>query len=225
MINYHSLFFSLGAVLAGWIYWRLSRPLAGWREDLPIWDVFWIFLGGLLGARLLWAFTSPPQFWWQYFTFWEVGLVSFGGIISGTVVAWWRLRFRPRPDEWALALLPGVLIGWAVGRVGNFLIRDAYGVAWPDAPSWLYGRVPIQLLEALLCLLLAGVVYHQRLRWQRSKWSLIMLAGVIYFAGRLLIDQWRDLPTAMVGINSSQAVAGLLLLCATLGLWLTKKQP
>jgi prolipoprotein diacylglyceryl transferase len=59
---------------------------------------------------------------------WDGGLGIWGGIALGTAVGLWRLRragVSPRPFMDAAA--PALLVGQAVGRIGNYFNQELFG--------------------------------------------------------------------------------------------------
>lgn len=86
---------------------------------------FYLLIAGLGGARLLYIFTRwetdyrPDPM--RIFMFWQGGLVWYGGLIGATLISWWFIRkhkiaFLPYGD----AIVPGVSLAHAVGRLGCF---------------------------------------------------------------------------------------------------------
>ena len=89
---------------------------------------------GIVGARLYYVLTSLKDFptLWDAFKIWEGGLAIYGGIIGGFLGVFLVCR---RKKKNLLAVLdciaPGVMIGQLVGRWGNFVNAEAYGVIGP----------------------------------------------------------------------------------------------
>lgn len=207
-LNFHSLLFSAGALAALFIYqWRARDERAA--ADAAV-DLLLVFLAGLIGARLAWAIWFGAASGLDYIAFWRVGLISWGGVITGSGMAWWRLRTHSdRVKIWS-DLLTAVLIGWTIGRLGNFLVGDAYGVELASGAA----RVPIQIFEGVLTLGLA--IWLGR---QAPRVANLWVIAAVYGAGRIVIDRWRDLPAVIWSLNGSQLAALVLAVCATIVLW------
>jgi prolipoprotein diacylglyceryltransferase len=219
IINFHSALFALGALASLWLYrWLVKDERSAASASV---DLLLVFLGGLLGARFLWAIWQGGQPLGSYFAFWDVGLISWGGILVGALLAWGRLARHPDKQKLWAALLVAILVGWTIGRLGNFLQGDAYGVLLAGAPDWWYGRVPIQLLEAGVTLVLAVWLGCRRRgpTAGRDLWWVALWYGL----ARILIDEWRDLPAVWLELNGSQLAALALVVCAIIGLWRHKK--
>ncbi len=83
-------------------------------------------IGGIIGAKLY--YTALYGDWSLLLS--RSGLVWYGGLIGGTVAVLWTARKRGLPilpvaDVGMLA----VALGYAVGRIGCFLVGDDYGIA------------------------------------------------------------------------------------------------
>ncbi|MDX1382536.1 MAG: prolipoprotein diacylglyceryl transferase [Thermoanaerobaculia bacterium] len=82
-------------------------------------------LGGVIGGKIYYSILyGDPMLLLA-----RSGLVYYGGFLLGTAAVWWTARRRGMP-LWrtADAVLPSVAIGYALGRVGCFLVGDDYGV-------------------------------------------------------------------------------------------------
>lgn len=219
--TYHGVFFALGAIVSATSlgYWqRRFRVSSPWSsvEQLTL-----LFFTGLVGAKLAYGIFILSNSWSDYLAFWQVGLVSWGGLATGAGAAylmnrhWGQLRLRLN------LLVLSVIPGWMLGRVGNLLEHDAYGIVdhhW----SWFYYRVPVALFEiiGLLFIWLVALTIVRRTAFAKY----LVHAVLISYSGiRLIIDGWRELPVVAWGLNASQLVALGVMFCAIITLW--KIQP
>ena len=155
--------------------------------------------GGLVGGHLAHLFfyhqeeLAEPL---RILKVWE-GLSSMGGLAGAilTAAVWFRrrgLRFAPFADAYALGLAPG----WGIARLGCFSVHDHPGIR---SDFWLAVAFPggarhdLGLYEAILLFALAALLYTLR-RQGRLKGLLLPLLGVIYGAGRFLLDFLRAQP-------------------------------
>lgn len=111
------------------------------------WDgVVWVAGLGIIGARLYHVFSSPNDgsgSGWAYysrnlfqiFAIWNGGLGIFGGLLGGAVGVLIVAR-RYRVDLRALcdSIAPGLALGQAIGRWGNYFNQELYG--GPTGVSW-----------------------------------------------------------------------------------------
>jgi phosphatidylglycerol:prolipoprotein diacylglycerol transferase len=196
---------ALAFLSAGWI---LSLELKRKGEDPETaWDVVWYAaLGGILGAKIYYLFLYWPETVadpWRAVTS-RAGLVWYGGFILGALLIWMRLRARKLPVlRFGDAIAPALALGYAVGRMGCFLVGDDYGgptdkpwgVAFPHGapPSTAFNlrqfgvRVPAgirddqvlavhptQIYEVLITLVIFAVLWHMRTR--------VRTVGVLWFS-------------------------------------------
>ncbi|UCF41507.1 MAG: prolipoprotein diacylglyceryl transferase [Gemmatimonadota bacterium] len=119
-----------GFMMAGW---TMARDLRGrGLGDQYAWDiVVAAVIGGILGAKLYYWALYPS--WHSLFS--RSGLVWYGGLIGGAAAVifnGWRLKV---PLRITLNIAtPGLAVGYALGRVGCFLVQDDYGV--PTSLPW-----------------------------------------------------------------------------------------
>ena len=88
-------------------------------------------IGGLVGAKVWYVVVSGE--WDSLFR--RGGFVWYGGFLGGVIAVLfngWRLRVPPR---WTMELAAVALpVGYALGRVGCFLVNDDYGI--PTTLPW-----------------------------------------------------------------------------------------
>jgi phosphatidylglycerol:prolipoprotein diacylglycerol transferase len=103
--------------------WGLKRLGAGDADDASA-MVFAAGLGGIVGGKIYYAVLYGD---WRL-VFDRAGLVWYGGMIGATLAVLWVVHHRRLPVLGvADATLPGVALGYAVGRIGCFLVGDDYG--------------------------------------------------------------------------------------------------
>jgi phosphatidylglycerol:prolipoprotein diacylglycerol transferase len=115
-------------------YWQLQRSLRrlglGDQEDASE-VLIWAGVGGVLGAKLYYA--ALYQDWGLLLS--RSGLVWYGGFLLGAVAALVALRRRGIPLASGLdCATVSLALGYAVGRVGCFLVGDDYGL--PTDLAW-----------------------------------------------------------------------------------------
>ncbi len=102
--------------------------------DLLLWTV----PIAIIGARLYYV-----AFHWDYYgahpldivKIWEGGLAIHGGVLAGAAVVFFYARSK-RVRFWALTdvLVPSLILGQAIGRIGNLMNGDAFGT--PTTLPW-----------------------------------------------------------------------------------------
>ena len=182
-ITTFGLMMFLAFVVGGWVLARQFRRY-GLDEELASSMVVAGALGGIIGAKVYYAILFRD---WRLL-FDRAGLVWYGGLIGGFLAGAW-LVWRRRVDflTTADAAAPALSIGYALGRIGCFLVGDDYGRptnAWfgvafpkgappttadalrdfgvavdPSVPGWQVLKVhPTQLYETGAALAMFGVL-------------------------------------------------------------------
>nr|WP_043994067.1 prolipoprotein diacylglyceryl transferase [Leifsonia xyli] len=145
-IQTYALIILTGIVVAAmWTSRRLTKRGA---EPGVVLDVLlWTVPLGIIGARLYHVVTHPADFFypganvWNPFqpgaiwNIWEGGNAIFGALIGGAVgvgigCRWTGLRFWTFAD----ALAPALLLAQAIGRLGNYVNQELFGL--PTALPW-----------------------------------------------------------------------------------------
>ena len=129
-VHAYGLMYVVALVLAVLIVVRRWEAQGGSRT--LVYNVaIWAFPAGLLGGRLYFDLTSAnlvPGHWWGPLAVWDGGLGIWGGIAAGTAAGLWRLqRAGVSPAPFMDAAAPALLVGQAVGRIGNYFNQELFG--------------------------------------------------------------------------------------------------
>lgn len=132
-VQWYGIIIVLGMALAClYAFWRMkSVPLV--VDDML--DIALVCIpSGIVGARLYYVLTSLENYpaFWDVFKIWEGGLAIYGGIIGGFIGIFEVCRHKKKSLLRVLdCIAPGVMIGQLIGRWGNFVNAEAYGVIGP----------------------------------------------------------------------------------------------
>lgn len=212
-------------------YWRARRR--NYHAE-AIWDlVLYVTVAGLLGARL-WEVVFSWSYYGQHpgeiLAIWRGGLSVQGSILGAAPVVYWYTR-KHGIDFWRLAdiMVPGVLLGQAIGRLGCFLNGCCFGVptggplgvVFPpgtDAYAALGAQplVPTQLLEAGYDLLAMGLLLLVDRR-PTFPGFLTTLYFILYALGRFGLEFWRADSLLLSGGLKTAQVTSLLTAAVALG--------
>jgi len=237
-VHFYGMILMTGALAGSWLA-SLEARRRGHDPEI-VWDgLIWALIGGIIGARL-WHILTPPQSmveqgittgWYlthplDMIAIWRGGLGIPGAVIGGMVALYWfckkhKLQFL----EWADIAAPGLALGQAIGRWGNFINQEVYGsptnLPWAvhiDPQYRLAGFSefetfhPLFLYESLwslgnlFVLLWLGRKYQDRLKTG----DLLLTYMVIYPMGRFLLEFLR-LDAAFVGdLNINQSIMAVV---------------
>jgi prolipoprotein diacylglyceryl transferase len=132
-IHFYALCILVGIVIATWLS---SRRLSqrGARPGTVLDIALWAVPIGIVGGRLYHVVTHPTDYFyaganlWNVFAVWEGGLAIFGSILFGAVGAYIGCRRAGiRFLSFADALIPGLLLAQAFGRLGNYFNQELFG--------------------------------------------------------------------------------------------------
>ncbi len=181
-------------------YWQLSRGLKsrgqGNEEDASA-LLLAAGVGGILGAKIYYAILyGDPALLLS-----RAGLVWYGGFLLGALAVWLTARRRKLgtahvADSAAL----GLALGYAVGRIGCFLVGDDYGVptSLPWGVSFPVGLPPTTAgaLRQAFNLPIEGAA-SDLIRVHPTQLYETLSAGAIWFWGRRKFVSWRPGLTAI----------------------------
>lgn len=129
-ITGYGLMMMAAFLMAGWAI-QLELRGRGLNEEYVADIVVAAVIGGLVGAKLWYVVWTRD--WGALFH--RGGFVWYGGLLGGigaVLLNGWRLRVPPR---YTMELTAAPLaLGYALGRVGCFLVNDDYGV--PSTLPW-----------------------------------------------------------------------------------------
>ena len=122
---------------------QVASYLAKRSDEDPerIWDMLLVaVIFGIIGARIEYVFVKPH---WEYFRqhpaeafyIWHGGLRIYGAIVGGALGTLLYTRYvKVKPLQYLDFAAPGMAMGHAIGRWGNFINYELYGP--PTTLSW-----------------------------------------------------------------------------------------
>ncbi len=242
----------VAAFLAGYaqLRWGLNRLSIGGEEDASA-LLFAGGVGGIVGAKIYYAILY--QDWRLLFD--RSGLVWYGGFVLGTLAILWVIRRRALPPWPTLdALTPALALGYALGRIGCFLVGDDYGrptdLPWgvafavglppttagdlraqfglelpPAVPDAALLRVhPTQLYESAAALVIWGLG-RALLRRGARPGTITLTVLALLAAERFAVEFVRVKDDRFLGpLTVAQAIS-LAVLTAVFWLWASRRRP
>ncbi len=194
----YGFFLALGFLVAILVAGREAKRL-GLAEGHFFDLCFYMLIAAIVGSRLLFVLVDPGFFLknpLKIFAIWEGGLVFHGGLIAALATAFFLMRryklpWRPTLD----ALAVGMPLGVTFGRIGCFMAGCCFGrptdLPWavrftnPESLCPIQEPLhPAQLYEAILSLMVFGVVFCLRKRKRFDGQILLtylLLGGLVRF--------------------------------------------
>lgn len=267
VFRWYGLLVAGGAVLGAWLAAREAER-RGIDPD-HIWNLLTVALiVGILGARLYHVVSNPvgQEASWRYYlveqpfisvyllgrefpfphalAIWRGGLGIYGGVAGGTLAVWAYARYY-KLDLTAMLDVgaPGLLLGQAIGRWGNFFNQELYGrpttLPWgipieaqnrlpqfanlpPSArfhPTFLYES--LWSFAGVLLLLWISRRYADRLR----SGDVALLYLIWYPLGRFLVEIQRPDAWQIAGLPTAQWIAIVSIPVAVGLLWWRHREP
>jgi phosphatidylglycerol---prolipoprotein diacylglyceryl transferase len=248
-VRFYGIILMSGAVAGAFLATREAKK-RGYDPEI-VWDLFvYLLIGGIVGARIWHILTPSPSSgvttsWYlshplDALAVWKGGLGIPGAIIGGLIALYfYSRRTGVNFAEWTDIGAPGLALGQAIGRWGNFINQELYG-----APTNLPWRIYIDPEHRLAGYLDVG--YYHPLFLYESLWNLMNMflllwvsrrfAGslkngdifltylIVYPLGRFLLDFLRLDASLVGGLNINQTVMGVVVLLAGIALYLRHRK-
>ena len=187
-IHVYALCILAGIVLAAWITGRRLTARGG-EKGVVLDFVLWTVPLGIVFARAyhvlthLGDYVGPGINPLSVFFIWEGGNAIYGGLIGGALGVWLASRQTGvRFFSFADAVIPGLLVAQATGRLGNYFNQELFGL-----PTTLPWGLEIDLPNsAVPSGLPADTLFHPTFLYEII-WN---LAGVVLL---LVIERRRDM--------------------------------
>lgn len=189
----------------------------------------------IIAARLYYV-----VFNWDYYgrhlvdilKIWQGGLAIHGGVLGGVLAVYFYSRHKRIPF-WALtdALAPSLILGQAIGRIGNLMNGDAYGV--PTTLPWgIYFPVdtpagmkypgmathPSMIYEMILNLMIFAYLWAIRRRGYRDGFSTAMYF-ILYAVVRSLVSLTRGDDLFVGPIRAPHLISAVFVVIFGLLIW------
>lgn len=255
-IYWYGVIIAVGFGLGLWVYLSHNRS-CGIHPDEGLDIILWSMLGAIVGARAYYV-----AFQWDHykdnlkeiFNLRGGGLAIYGGIIGAIIVAFIVCRSKKLPMlPVADAAFPGVMLGQAIGRWGNFFNMEAFGTNTTLPWGMTSDTISNYLSRHQAALLAQGVVVdpampvHPTFLYE-SLWNLIGVAVLLlwlfprrsydgqitlgytawYGLGRFFVEGLRTDSLMWGSVRVSQALGGVLFIVAAglmLAIFLWSRKP
>ncbi|MDR1641742.1 MAG: prolipoprotein diacylglyceryl transferase [Clostridiales bacterium] len=242
-IYWYSIFIILG-VIAGATVAVIEARRIGHKPDVYTDFLFYVLITSILGARIYYVI-----FTWDAYkdnlikilAFREGGLAIYGGVIAAFLTAVVYAKIK-KLNYWAFVdvAAPGLVMGQAVGRWGNFFNREVFGHYSESLFAMRYlastvSVIPASVAERMVVADGAEYIQVQPAFLYESAWNLLvffflclwqrkrkvegevaLMYMVCYGIGRFIIEGIRTDQLFFFGtdVPVSQALSAILVVCA-----------
>lgn len=222
-VRWYGVIIALG-VLLGFLYAMANAKRFGINSDKLVDAVIVGLITGIVGARLYYVIFYPGDQYWKdpisIFYVHEGGLAIYGGIIGGLLGGGLMAKHHKLclPAVLDIAMI-GFLIGQGIGRWGNFINQEAFGVAtnlpWAmvSENTGGVGVHPCFLYESIWCLL-GVLLLHLFSKRRQYDGQLFLLYLVWYGIERFVVEGLRT--DSLFVPNLPIRVSQLLAICTAL---------
>ncbi len=251
-IHLYGVLLMLGAVAGAWLATVEAKRLG--EDPELVWDALtWALIGGIVGARLWHVFTPPESMvkmgitTHYYLTHpfaiiavWRGGLGIPGAVMGGALAVWLFARRRGLNfARLADIAAPGVALGQAIGRWGNYVNQELYGaptnLPWaiyidpqhrlPEFAQQAYYH-PLFFYEFLWNLLNMSVLLYLSRKWRERLYDgdVFLVYLIVYPVGRFFLEFLRLDPAEVGGLDVNQVLMAVVALASAAALaWRHRK--
>lgn len=177
-IHWYAVIMCLG-IIGGLSIGIVLAKKRGYTIDLPTDILLWCIPICIIGARLYYVIFEWEAYkgdFLKIFAVWEGGLAIYGAVIAAFITCYFfakktGISFGDIIDIGA----PGLILGQAIGRWGNFVNQEAFGalITNPSMQWFPYGVYIERLGE-----------WHQATFFYESMWNLLVFAFLLWYFKR-----------------------------------------
>lgn len=241
-IYWYGVIIAVGFGLGLWVYLSHNRT-CGIHPDEGLDIILWAMVGAIVGARayyVVFQWDNYKDNLKEIFNLRGGGLAIYGGIIGALIVAFIVCRIKKLPMlPVADAAFPGVMLGQAIGRWGNFFNMEAFGTNTTLPWGMTSDTISAYLSRHQAALAAQGIVVDPTLPVHptflyESLWNLIGVAILLlwlfprrsydgqitlgytawYGLGRFFVEGLRTDSLMWGSVRVSQALGGVLFIVA-----------
>lgn len=244
--NYELRWYSvimLFAFIVGYFFVNKEAKRFDVSKDFIFNMIFWALIFGIVGARLYYVI-----FDWAYYSnnineiwkIWNGGLAIHGGIIAGLLtILIYTKKYKLRFVRYLDFVVPGLIIGQAIGRWGNFFNGEAHGIATSleylenlHLPEFIINGmyikgvyyIPTFLFESLCCLIGFIILLIIRRGKHVKVGTPTAVYLIIYGIVRFFIERLRTDALMFIGFKIAMIVSVIMIIVGIIILIRNKKK-
>ena len=183
-------------------------------DDILFYGAIGVVIGGRLGEVI---FYNPAHFLanpLEILMIWKGGMSFHGGFLGVVVAMWlWGRKHHRHPIDTLEFIAPMVPLGYAFGRIGNFINAELHGriadaslpwaMIWPNVDS--LPRHPSPLYQALVDGLLFFILLWFYASKPHPRWAVSGMFLLLYGCARFFTEYFRvpDYEVSLLGLTLS----------------------
>jgi prolipoprotein diacylglyceryl transferase len=198
------------------------------------------FLGISVGSRFFFYFVP----WWSYDRTWTLaerfmrfinvfsypGMVMYGGIIGGMIAVWIYFKMR-KLDFWRYldAFAPAMFVGYAIGRLGCFLVNDTCRGISTSLPWGVVREIgqpaihPAPIYSTIVALIIFAVLWHIKEQKHFDGW-LALIGTMAYSSTRFVIEFFRSYTIKLFGFITPSHIISVIIFFLALWIFIKKSK-
>lgn len=189
----------LSGFLLGLLFVYNTCEKRGVKKDTVFDIAFWGLFVGIICARIYYVafdIESIDGNFWNIFKIWNGGIAIYGALIGAVGTAFvYSLRHKLNTFKVFDVFVPGLLIGQAVGRWGNFVNAEVYGkvtsLPWRMSINGGNGVHPLFLYESVWNLLGLALILIFRDK-KKADGQVFFFYSLWYGFGRFFLEGMRQ---------------------------------
>lgn len=196
-IMWYGILIASGVLIGALLALRQSRKI-GFREEDLIDLLIFAIPSAIIGARVYYVIFNLDLYKGNILEMINIrngGLAIHGGLITAVIVAIIFCKVR-KVKFWQIADItaPSIVLAQAIGRWGNFINHEAYGIE--TTLPWginVGGKIvhPTFLYESLWNLLIFAFLIWYRKNKRKSDGEVFILYMILYSLGRFFVEGLR----------------------------------
>lgn len=228
-IRWYGIFIATGLLLATMLILQRAKKL-GFEEDTIIDLVIVCMPSAIIGARLYYVLFNWSYYQGDILKMINIrggGLAIHGGVIAGVLAGWIYTRIKKLDFTKLIDIVaPGLILGQAIGRWGNFFNNEAHGgptdLPWGIMVDGV--RVhPTFFYEFVWNLLVLGVLLKHRDN-KKFDGEVFLLYMGMYSIGRFFIEGMRTDSLMLGPLRMAQVISIAFIVLGFGSIWFIRKQ-
>ncbi len=211
-VRWYGIMIALGLFLAILVMRKRAKQL-GMNEDIIIDIVLVCIPFSIIGARTYYVLFNLSYYGGDFMKMINIrqgGLAIHGGVIAGIIAGYIYTRIK-KLEFWKLADIaaPGLILGQAIGRWGNFFNSEAHGgptdLPWGIMVDGIKVH-PTFFYEFIwnLCVFAVLIFYRDKKKFQGEVFALYM---ILYSIGRFFIEGLRTDSLMLGPLRMAQVIS------------------